>query len=125
MSNFYIGTAIGNMVDLSTLLSSEDALPIPDFKRWQDSTTLGNGTVRALGRPSASWYWCWISTVSRAALINYCLGKSSRVFIRTEDDPNTHNTAVYSGTLVWPDTDNLWDQEFRLNFIDLVMEAAT
>lgn len=126
MSNFRIGTTLGNMVDVSSLLTSGDDLPIGDFRRWTDTAALGNGMVRALGRPIATWMWCYISTGSRAALQNYCTGKSARIYIRTEDDPNTHATSTYSGVMVWPDTDNLWNQsEFRLVFQDLVQEAVT
>lgn len=126
MSKYWIGTTLGNMVDVSTLLASGDDLPLGDFRRWTDTVDLGNAMVRALGRPIATWYWCYISNSTRAALQAYCTGKSARIYIRTVDDPGAGLTTTYSGVMIWPDNDNLYNQdEFRLVFRDLVQEIVT
>ena len=125
MSNFYIGLTSGGMVDV-TSLGTDGIAPIGDFLRWADTANLGNGLARALGRPIATWYWCFITTSQRQALMAYCPGKSARVFIRTEDDPNLHTSAVYEAAMLWPDNDNLWNQdEFRITFRDLVEQVST
>ncbi len=124
MSNFTIGLTSGTMVDV-TALSADAIAPIGDFRRWIATADLGNGLSRALGRPLATWWWCWISTSQRQALMAYCPGKSARVFIRTEDDPNLHTSAVYEAAMIWPDTDNLWDQDFRIEFRDLIEQVST
>lgn len=124
-SNYYIGTTLGNLTDV-TSLSGDAIAPIGDFQRWIASEILGNGLVRALGRPVATWYWCYITPALRTALMVYCPGKSARVFIRTEDDPNLHTTEVYEAAMVWPDTDMLYNQdEFRITFRDLVWQGIT
>ena len=125
MSNFYIGLTLGGLVDVTTLSADAEA-PLGDFRRWTDTADLGNALSRALGRPIATWYWCFIPPSMRVALMTYCPGKSARVFIRTEDDPNLHTTAVYEAAMLWPDTDMLYNQdEFRLTFRDLVWQGLT
>lgn len=126
MSKYWIGTTLGNMVDVSSLLASGDDLPLGDFQRWAVTLDLGDATVRALGRPIASWYWCYMSESTRVALQAYCPSKSARVYIRTVDNPASGATTTYSGVMIWPDTDYLYNQdEFRLVFRDLVQEIVT
>lgn len=126
MSNYQIGTTLGNMVDVTTLIASGDDMPIGDFQRWAVTMDTGDALMRALGRPIATWYWCYIGNVSRAALRAYCTGKSARVYIRTENDPNLHTSRVYQAAMIWPDNEGLYNQdEFRITFRDLVEQVTT
>lgn len=125
MSDYYIGTSVGTLTDVTTLSGDAEA-PVGDFRRWQATADLGNGLSRAMGRPIATWYWCWIPPLLRVALMTYCSGKSARVFIRTVNDPNVGTTEVYEAAMIWPDTDMLYNQdEFRIVFRDLVSQGIT
>lgn len=124
MSNYYIGLTAGTMVDVTTL-SADAAAPIGDFQRWAMTADLGNGLAKALGRPIATWFWCWIPPLMRYALRGYCASKSARVYIRTETDV-TGTSAVYEAAMIWPDNESLYDQnEFRIIFRDLVIQLST
>lgn len=125
MSNYYIGLTAGTMTDAATI-SADAVAPIGDYRRWATSADLGNGLAKALGRPIATWYWCWIPPQQRIALRAYCTGKSARVFIRTEDDPSLHTSAVFEAAIIWPDNEDLYDQnEFRIVFRDLIEQTST
>jgi hypothetical protein len=113
------------MVDVTTLSADAEA-PIGDFRRWVTSADLGNALARAMGRPIATWYWCFIPPGLRIALRTYCSGKSARVFIRTEDDPSLSTSAVFEAAMIWPDNEGLYNQdEFRIVFRDLVEQVST
>ena len=125
MSNYYIGLVAGGMTDVTTL-STDAVAPIGDYRRWSEVIDLGDGLARGMGRPVATWYWCWIPPLLRIALKVYCSGKSARVYIRTEDDPSLGTSAVYQAAMIWPDNEGLYDQdEFRIVFRDLVQQATT
>lgn len=125
MSNYYIGLTSGTMSDAATI-SADAVAPIGDFTRWAVTLPTGDGLERALGRPFATWYWCWIPPLQRLALRAYCSGKSARVYIRTENDPSLHTSRVYEAAMIWPDNEDLYNQdEFRITFRDLVEQVST
>jgi len=125
VTNYSIGTSIGSLVDVTTL-SGDAVAPIGDFLRWSESIDLGDGLARGMGRAVATWYWCWIPPQMRIALRIYCSGKSARVYIRTEDDPSLSTSAVFQAAMIWPDNENLYNQdEFRIVFRDLVEQTTT
>jgi len=122
--HYSIGLTSGGMTDVVNL-SSDAVNPIGDFRRWAEVIDLGDGLARGMGRPIATWYWCWIPPLLRQALKAYCSGKSARVYIRTEDDPTGLHT-VYQAAMIWPDNEALYDQsEFRIVFRDLVTQNTT
>lgn len=125
MSNYSIGLSSGSLTDVTTL-SADAVAPIGDFMRWTTSDRLGNALERALGRPIATWYWCWIPPLLRIALRTFCSGKSARVYIRTEDDPSLSTSAVFEAAMIWPDNEDLYNQdEFRIVFRDLIELTST
>lgn len=125
MTNYSIGLSIGGLVDVMTL-SADAVAPIGDYVRWSEVVDLGDGLARGMGRPIATWYWCWIPPQMRIALRNYCSGKSARVYIRTEDDPSLSTSAVFQAAMIWPDNEDLYNQdEFRIVFRDLVEQTST
>lgn len=122
MSNYFIGTTAGGTVDIMTL-STDATEPAGDFRRWVDTADLGNGLARAMGRPIATWYWGFIPTGLRGALLTYCTGRSARVYIKTRANPANTPTGVYEAAMIWPDNDGLLSQDgFRIIFRDLVLQ---
>lgn len=97
--------------------------PKSTFKPWVSTVDLGNGTARALGRPSAVWQWGFMSTANRNSLRAYCTGKSARVYIRTRKNDSSDAYVTYSAVMLWPDDEdrfNRWRLNFSIEFRDLV-----
>jgi len=97
--------------------------PKSTFKPWASTVDLGNGTARALGRPSAVWQWGFMSTANRNALRAYCTGKSARVYIRTRKNDSSDAYVTYSGVMLWPDDEERFANRrlnFAIEFRDLV-----
>lgn len=107
------------MADVSGLVADAVA-PLGSYYRWLETKPLANGLERALGRPRASWLFKNPSISLRAALLGYCPSKSVRVYICTLTDPSNNTFATYLASMLWPDTDNAYNQEFVIEFKDLV-----
>lgn len=122
MSVYYIGTSAGSIVDIMTL-STDASEPAGDFQRWTEVIDLGDGLARGMGRPIASWYWGFINTGLRNALLAYCPNKAARVYIRTKANPLSTQSDIYEAAMLWPDNDGLLAQDgFRIVFRDLVLQ---
>lgn len=103
-----------------TSLNADAVFPLGSYYRWALTLPTGDALERAMGRPRASWYWKNIGVGLRSALLTYCTSKSARVYMRTLVDPNLATFATYQAALLWPDTDYSYNQEFSLEFRDLV-----
>lgn len=92
-------TAMVNVEDLGANYQP----PRSTFQPWRATVDLGNGTSRALGRPSATWSWGIISRAQRDTLRTYCTGKSVRVYIHTRKNDSSDAYATYDAVMLWPD----------------------
>ena len=123
---FYIGTTSGNMVSVTDAATfGLDALvPIPLFRPWVATASLGNALARALGRPVAAWLWPWIPYDQRDGLKTYCTNKSARVFIQTQKVKCGDQWSVYEAVMLWPDDESqIGGPQFRIEFRDLVYQS--
>lgn len=101
-------------------LTNDSSAPLGDFHHWMATIPLGDSLERAVGRPHASWLWKNVGVLQRAALNVFCPGKSARVYICTLNDPSVGTFAVYDAVMLWPDNDNAYNQDFVIEFRDLV-----
>ncbi len=94
------------MVNVETVIGDERFPPRSTFAPWAATVDLGNGTSRAMGRPSAAWYWGLLTQAGRNALRAYCTGKSARVYIATRKNDNSDAYTTYDAVMLWPDEED-------------------
>lgn len=99
MYEFSLGTTAGNLVNIESLTTPVYP-PRADYKKFAEEAMLGDGSVRGLGAPRATWHWGFLSAAQRSALRAYCAGASSQVYVRTPDDLLAFHT--YRAILFWP-----------------------
>lgn len=94
---FAIGTTLAGMQALSAM-----SIPAPQttYRPYSIDVRLGDGLVRGMGFPVATWHWGFLSAAQRDALKAYCAGQSAQVYIRTPKDDLNFND--YQAVMVWP-----------------------
>lgn len=95
--DYKIGTTAVGMV---TLTSLGITAPMTEYSIAVDSVTLGDGSEKGVGSPTAIWHWGFLTGTQRASLRTYCTGTSATVYIRTKKDDNTYDN--FFAILVWP-----------------------
>lgn len=111
------------MVNVETVLGDERFAPRSTFAPWAETVDLGNGTSRAMGRPSAVWQWGFITRSARDLLRAYCTGKSTRVYIATRKNDSADAYTTYDAVMLWPDEEDRSAARrlgFSVQFRDLI-----
>ena len=86
------------------------------FRPFVEQRRLGNGQLRNLGRPVATWTWGLVARAQRDVLRTYCTGPSASVYIRTSTNESGDTFATYSAIVDWPDESDRQSGR-RLNFV--------
>ena len=112
--DYRIGTTQSGMTNVEDLPVS---LPPPRsaFVTGLKRVTLGNGLIRELGLPSATWYWDYLTREQRDQLRQFCDSASATVYIRTRlyDGDNYKD---YQAVMVWPEDEERESGGRRLSF---------
>lgn len=99
MSYFQIGTTLETLTAIDELTT-----PLPDMKSdyfpFQRLVNTGNGGVRALGAPSATWTFPILEIDQYNQLREFCPGAMAAVYIQTKLDDDSF--AVFSGDMIFP-----------------------
>ncbi len=93
---FAVGTTVGGMVNVESLGCPA---PRPGYEAFSSMLTLGDGSVRGVGYPRASWTFDFLSGAQRAALKAFCPGASAKVYVRTMDAGRSYHT--WEAVMVW------------------------
>jgi hypothetical protein len=112
-----------NLTNVETLTPTRPFAPKSAPKPWFQSSDLGDGTARGMGRPVTSWQFGFVTQAFRNALRAYCPGKSARLFVRSREIDNSDDFITYSGVMLWPDQeqrDSTRRTQFNIEFRDLV-----
>ncbi len=94
---FAIGTTLAGMQALSAM-----SIPAPQstFRPYSTDIRLGDGTMRGMGFPVATWHWGFLSAAQRDVLKAFCAGQSALVYLRTTKDNMVFDD--YQAVMVWP-----------------------
>jgi hypothetical protein len=89
MADFKIGTSEGGMTNIESLTTP---LPLPqfDFLPFARTVHKGNGGMRGVGFPVATWTFQLLSLAEYTQLRTFCTGASAEVYIRTRIDDDTY-----------------------------------
>lgn len=72
------------------------------FKPYSQQITMGDGTVRGSGWPTAEWTWDIISAAQRAWLRVFIPGQSADLYIRTRTPDSPGTGLVFRCVGIWP-----------------------
>lgn len=101
-SELEIGTTL---VGLATLDSLGIILPKTSYTPHSSLLRLGDGTVKGMGWPTATWHWNIISATQKAILRTYSTGASEIIFIRTKLNDGTYED--FECVMIWPPNDEI------------------
>lgn len=133
--NFTVGSGGGavvytgvNMVNVESLTTPLNA-PKSTFVEYSRVINLGDGSIRGMGWPTASWRFGFLATSQRDQLRTFCALASNDVYIRTRKNDTGSAYQYYSCQLVWPIGQEDKDHGFRLDFVaefrDLTLVTTT
>jgi hypothetical protein len=112
-----------NLINVESLTPRVYA-PRSPYKPWINKIDLVNGLARAMGRPSCSWMWGYITQGQYGALRAVLSSASARTYIRTRTTENTDRYDVFEAAYLWPDEQDRQATRrvgFTLDFRDLIM----
>jgi len=103
-------TSDSNPADWTLLDTLLGVLGKPVDPQWtytpfSDHVVLGDGSVRGLGFPQATWHWQFLRDTQREALRALCPGLSASVYIRTLTNESSSGVRTYGNFLCvmyWP-----------------------
>jgi hypothetical protein len=98
--SYQIGTSYGTLANLETLATPVSA-PRHTLLVYSKPTPLSDGSVRALGWPTTTWHWDFLTQAQYTALRAYCSGLSAVVYINTKKNTAAYQT--YRATMLWPE----------------------
>lgn len=119
---YKIGTTFAGMVNLEALSPAVPA-PYSTFKLFKNQVALGDGTIKGIGYPSATWTWAFLTNAQRNVLKGYCSGSSASVYIHTQKNQTDAIYDDYLCVMVWPEeetVENHYKLDFTITFIGLV-----
>ncbi|HZU86602.1 MAG TPA: hypothetical protein VFF78_03895 [Anaerolineaceae bacterium] len=95
--SFAIGSTHAGLQALTVM-----SIPAPQstYRPTSTDVRLGDGSVRGMGFPVATWHWGFLSAAQRDQLRALCPGQSAAVYIRTVKDDLTYDD--FSAVMVWP-----------------------
>jgi hypothetical protein len=95
--SFAIGSTQASLQALSAM-----SIPAPQstYRPYSTEVNLGDGLVRGMGFPIATWHWGFLSATQRDLLKALCTGQSSQVYIRTMI--NDLSYVEFQAVMVWP-----------------------
>jgi hypothetical protein len=124
-SKFQIGTTLGGMVDLSTIVARYQPFQSPQL--YYDQIELGDKTERGIGFPTTKWHWDILPESARTTLkTTYCADPaiSAVVYINTPDNSGAWHS--YQAVLKWPLPEIMGNQRrfaFDLIFERLILQV--
>ncbi len=94
---FAIGSTLAGMQEIRDM-----NIPAPQstYRPYSTDIRLGDGSMRGMGFPVATWHWGFLSAVQRDLLKSFCVGQSALVYIRSIKDDLSY--ADYQAVMVWP-----------------------
>lgn len=114
--------AIGNtLAGIQALRALSIPAPQSTYRPYSTDIRLGDGTMRGMGFPIATWHWGFLSAAQRDLLRTYCTGQSALVYIRTPKDDLSF--VDYQAVMVWPSEEERASSrvlDFTLEFHRLV-----
>jgi hypothetical protein len=112
---FEIGLTQGALVNLE-VLSTPVIPPKWFYSPYSESIPLGDGSVRGVGAPMATWRWGFIKRAQRDKLRTFCPGASASVCIRTYTTETADIAKEFSCDMYWPTEAEEVNSSRRLDF---------
>lgn len=72
------------------------------FQPYSAQITLGDGTVRGVGFPKATWYFNALSLAQRDILRTFCSGASAEIYVETKTVDSSDTYDIYYAVMQWP-----------------------
>ena len=121
--DFEIGATLVSALNLEEL-TVPVTHPKPTYSPYSDIIELGDGSMRGVGSPEATWHWDFLPRVMRDQLRTFCTGASSNVVIRTYVKDNAGALKYFECVMTWPtqseETQTAKAIDFTLKFTQLV-----
>lgn len=122
-TGYEIGTTLGGIALLSSL-SPKVTDPESNFSDYQNTVTLGNGVIRGMGYPSATWHYGFLQSAEYDKLKTFCGGISAEMYIATVN--NDGDFKRYLGVMIMPTTFVIRNGRYMdvtINFTHLVLQS--